>query len=74
MTLDRKSAVLFDLGKSEEITMAVKPADEAFMSTFGTQLCPTGRGSDDTLLVSRQNKHLASFSPGDEDAFNGICF
>ncbi len=29
------------------------------------------RGSDDVLLVSRQNKYLASFSPGDEGALNG---
>jgi hypothetical protein len=54
--------------------MAVRPADEAFMSTSGTQLYPSSRKSDDTLLVSRGNKHLASFSSCMEDALNGSCF
>jgi hypothetical protein len=33
------------------------------------------RGSEDMLLlVSRQNRYLASVSPGDEDALNGSFF
>ena len=32
------------------------------------------RGSEDVLLVSRQNKYLGSCSPCHEDALNGACF
>ncbi len=42
----------------------------------GVQLCPSNhtwiRGC--AFLVSRQNKYLAWFGPGDEDTRNGNCF